>query len=85
MYEKIDYDLLVEILLKKAEWNLQRQIQTFNKIKHILGSIFFLVVACHHLATEKKRLWFTQRIFWGKKMAQSNHISRIYIFWNHQI
>jgi hypothetical protein len=41
MYEKIDYDLLVEILLKKVEWNLQHQIQTFNKIKHILGSVFF--------------------------------------------
>ncbi len=61
------YDLLVEILLQKAEWNLQHQIQTFNKIKHILGSGFFL---SWHVATwqlRKKGCDSHKGFFGGKK------------------
>jgi len=58
------------------------QIQTFNKIKHILGSVFFV---WWHVATWKMRKKGCDSLkgFYGGGgggMAQSNHISRIYIF-----
>jgi hypothetical protein len=66
MYENFNYDLLVEILLQKLEWNLQRQIQTFNKIKHILGSVFFCGGMLPLGKWEKKVVILSKDFFGGK-------------------
>jgi hypothetical protein len=67
MYEKFDYDLIVEILLQKVEWNLQCQIQTFNKIKHILGSFFFFCGGMLSLGNWEKRVVIHTKDFLGGK------------------